>query len=67
MCTVDLATAEVEPLWQVSHVPVPTALAAAWVYFTPLGQLVVELWQVSHTVTPLWMVVLGLPVAMLPL
>jgi hypothetical protein len=63
MCTADLATAVVEPLWQVSQVPVPTAFAAAWVYFTPLVQLVVDEWQDSQTVTPLCVAVLGLAVS----
>ena len=63
MCVAGLLTAEVVPLWQVSQVPVPTALAAAWVYFTPLVQLLVELWQLSHTVTPVCVAVAGLPVA----
>ena len=47
-----MALADVEPLWQVSQVPVPTALAAECANVTPEVQLVVELWQLSHTVAP---------------
>jgi hypothetical protein len=53
--------AEVLPLWQVSQVPVPTALAGKWVYCT-LSQLLVDLWQLSHTVTPVCVAVFGLAV-----
>jgi len=42
-----LETAVVLPLWQVSQVPVPTALAGACVYVT-LSQLLVERWQLSQ-------------------
>jgi hypothetical protein len=61
MCTADFATAEVDPLWQVSQVPVPTALATGWTNLA-LAQLVVDEWQPSHDVTPLWVVVFGLDV-----
>jgi hypothetical protein len=47
MCLADLETALVLPLWQLSHVPVPTALAGAWVYCT-LSQLLLDLWQLSQ-------------------
>ena len=51
------------PLWQVSQVPVPTALAAEWVYCT-LSQLVVERWQDSQLpVTEAWVAVAGLEVS----
>jgi hypothetical protein len=40
-------TALVLPLWQLSQVPVPTALAAECVYCT-LAQLLVDLWQLSQ-------------------
>ncbi len=62
MCAACLPLAVV-PLWQVSHVPVPTALAAECAYTTPLVQLVVDLWQLSQLpVTEECTVVLGLPV-----
>ena len=61
ICVVVLDTAEVLPLWQVSQVPVPTALAGRWVYCT-LSQLLVDLWQLSQTVTPVCVLVLGLGV-----
>lgn len=60
ICVAGLETALVLPLWQVSQVPVPTALAAAWVYCT-LNQLEVERWQLSHVpVTPVCVDVAGL-------
>lgn len=61
MCVVPLLTADVLPLWQVSQVPVPTALAGRCVYCT-LNQLLVDLWQLSQTVTPVCVLVLGLGV-----
>jgi hypothetical protein len=52
------------PLWQVSHVPVPTALAAECANATPEVQLAVLLWQPSQLpVTPAWIAVVGLPTA----
>jgi hypothetical protein len=55
-----LALALVLPLWQVSQVPVPTALAAAWVNWT-LCQLLVERWQLSQfDVTVLCVAVAGM-------
>jgi hypothetical protein len=57
-----LDTTPAAPLWQVPQVWLPTKLLAAWVYVTPLVQLVVDEWQPSHEVTPLWVVVLGLDV-----
>jgi hypothetical protein len=55
-----LDTALVLPLWQVSQVPVPTALAAEWVYCT-LSQLLVERWQLSQfPVIVVWVDVAGL-------
>jgi hypothetical protein len=50
------------PLWQVSQVPLPTALAGVCAKLTEL-QLEADLWQLSHTVTPAWTVVFGLPTA----
>jgi hypothetical protein len=49
-------------LWQVSQVPVPTALAGECAKVT-VSQLVVERWQPSQAVTPTCVVVLGLPTA----
>jgi hypothetical protein len=60
MCVAGLETALVLPLWQVSQVPVPTALAGACVYCT-LNQLEVDRWQLSQLpVTPVWVDVAGL-------
>jgi hypothetical protein len=51
------------PLWQVSQVPVPTALAGEWVNLTPLDQLVVDEWQLSQLpVTVACVAVAGLEV-----
>mgnify|MGYP003529892569 CR=1 FL=1 len=62
MCVVDLPLA-VLPLWQVSHVPVPTALAAECAKVT-VAQLVVDLWQLSQLpVTVAWVALLGVPTA----
>ncbi len=60
MCVADFPSAD-DPLWQVSQVPVPTALTAEWANCT-LDQLAVDLWQVSHTVAPVCVALLGLNV-----
>lgn len=58
MCVAGLPLA-VLPLWQVSQVPVPTALAAEWAN-TTVNQLAVDLWQLSQPLTMvLWVVLLG--------
>ena len=63
MCVAGLPLAVV-PLWQVSQVPVPTALAAECAKVTVL-QLVVDLWQLSQPpVTPLCVACRGLPTAL---
>jgi hypothetical protein len=60
MCVDGFETALVLPLWQLSQVPVPTALASACVYCT-LSQLLVDLWQLSQLpVTVAWVMVDGL-------
>ncbi len=52
----------VTPLWQVSQVPVPTALAGLCVNCT-LSQLAVERWQASQLpVMAAWVVLAGLAV-----
>ena len=59
MWPVDLPPA-VAPLWQVSQVPVPTALAA-WCTKLADVQELTEVWQLSQVVTPAWTGVFGLP------
>jgi hypothetical protein len=62
MCAALLPVA-VLPLWQVSQVPVPTALAGEWVKLT-VPQLLVDLWQLSQLPVMLaWMALAGLPTA----
>ena len=62
MCVAGLDFALLLPLWQLSQVPVPTALAGAWAYCT-LSQLLVERWQLSQLpVTLAWIGVAGLEV-----
>lgn len=63
MWAAGLETALLVPLWQVSQVPVPTALAGEWAYCT-LSQLLVERWQLSQVpVTEVCVAVAGLLVS----